>query len=263
MVWHRKLHVTEIMWKSTARRSRRASTRRVTSYIHTTYFAPTFLPSPSPCAQLLSRVSLQLALARKDRPIAATSRASCSWNITEPRSPMRLTEAADASWARERDVVAQRCIGHPTDGMREHWQCTDCSLAPKWRRRLICELQHNGAAHTHPAFYSFAYCRAACASVQELLVALPCLYSLLALPSALPSLPHAAFADDDGAALPGFPCDVREWERDLSRERGPGWGLSPFCKSLRFSLPRVCARSCRESRNSNSTRAIVSARAEV
>ena len=186
---------------------------------------------------------------------------------------MRLTGAADASrerereGVRERDAVAQRCIGHPTDGACKHRQCTDCSFALQWRRRPISELRHSGAAYTHPAFYSVAYRRAACAYVQELLVALPCLDSVLALLSALPSLPPAAFADDDGVALPGFPCvereREREWERDLSPQRGPGRGLSPFCTSLRFSLPRVCASSCRESCNSSRARAIASTRAEA
>ena len=96
------------MRKSTARRSSRASTRRATSYIHTTHYAPTFLLSPSPRAQLLSRVSLALALTRKDRPVAATARTSCSWSISEPRSPMRLIGAADASRETEREGARER-----------------------------------------------------------------------------------------------------------------------------------------------------------
>ena len=102
-MWHGKLHVTELARKSTAWRSRRASTRRATSYIHTTHYAPTFLPSPSPRAQFLSRVSLPLAPARGDRPVAVTARTSCSWSISEPRSPMPLTAVADASRGREKE----------------------------------------------------------------------------------------------------------------------------------------------------------------
>ena len=121
------MHVTELTQKSAARRSRRASTRRASSYIHTTHYAPTFLPNPSPRAQLLSKVSL----ARKDRPVAAIASTSCNCSISEPFSSIPLTAAADASRRREkereRDAVAQRCIGHPTDGACEHRQCTDVS----------------------------------------------------------------------------------------------------------------------------------------
>ena len=172
-MWHGKLHVTEITRKSIARRSRRTSTQRATWHIHTTHYAPTFLPSPSPRAQLLSRVSLPLAPARGDRPVAATARTSCSWSISKPGSPMLLTAAADASRGREkereRDAVAQRCIGHPTDGACEHRQSMDCSHPPQWSRRLIGELLHSRAAHTLPAgnFHSVAYHRAACLPRRE------------------------------------------------------------------------------------------------
>ena len=56
VLWYGKLHVTELTWKSTAGRSRRASTRRAMSYTHTpTYvYARTAFPdtvfrcAPSP-----------------------------------------------------------------------------------------------------------------------------------------------------------------------------------------------------------------------
>ena len=90
-------------------------------------------PEPFSSCATPSQGLLSLALARKDQLVAATARTSCSWSISEPRSPMPLTAAADASRKRERerDAVAQRCIGHPTDGACEHRQCTDCSLAPQ------------------------------------------------------------------------------------------------------------------------------------
>ena len=94
------------MRESTARRTRRASTRRATSYIHTTHYALMLHPSPSPRAQLLSRVSLPLALARKDRLVAAITRTSCSWSIGEPRSPMQPTPT-ERERERERERETQ------------------------------------------------------------------------------------------------------------------------------------------------------------
>ena len=126
---------------------------------------------------------------------------------------------------RERERDAQRCIGLPTD----------CSLAPQWRRRPISELGHSGAAHRHPAFYSVAYRRAAYASVQELLVALPCLDSVLALASRSLRCHGPPSPTTTVQRYLGFPV-TREWERCLSPQRGPDRDLSLFDNSLRFSL---------------------------
>ena len=60
-------------------------------------------PEPFSSRATPSRVSLPLAPARGDRPVAATARTSCSWSISEARSPMPLTAAADASRGREQE----------------------------------------------------------------------------------------------------------------------------------------------------------------
>ena len=168
------MHVTELTRKSTSRRSRRALTRRTTSYIHTIYYAPTFLPSPSPRAHLLSKVSLPLALARKDRPVAATARTSCSCSISEPRSPMPLTAAADASREREKERERETQWRNAVSAIRRTARASIGSVRTARSRRSEegadrRTTAQQGSVHTpnRHFYHSVAYRRAACLPRRE------------------------------------------------------------------------------------------------
>ena len=117
------MHVTGLKRKSTARRSRRASTRRATSYTHTPTcgYARTASPdtvfrrAPSPKGS-----PLRTARSGEDRPAAATARTSCSWSVSSSRSPMLLTAAADANRGAGREREREREAD--TYGVSEHRQ---------------------------------------------------------------------------------------------------------------------------------------------
>ena len=116
----------------------------------------------------LPRVSLPLALARTDRPAAATARTSCSWSVRGSRSPMLLTAAADVirggererERGRERERLPRRAVS-----VGRHLRRERASAAEKTTRSRRGEEGDRSAnysaaeqrAHATAGFHSVVY----------------------------------------------------------------------------------------------------------